>query len=244
FVSEGPSVYDALVAHRRESDPATEAWYLPDALGTTLGLTGGAGLLTDTFLYDAFGNALDRTGTTPTPYQYVGAYGYFTEPLPNLMLLWHRWYDAAAGRFVSRDPIGMRLWDDADSSVYVYGSQIPTGLTDATGTLPIAAIWDEFVAWTKDVGLVISGALAGLVLGEIWGEYLKHLAHECEKSAKAGMAAFDKAAERAWRYARPPYRNVRRCKDECFNIFAAHLKLRACIEGCESGGRDPRRKRL
>ncbi|MEN6344332.1 MAG: hypothetical protein ABFE16_03455, partial [Armatimonadia bacterium] len=38
FVSEGPSVYDALVAHRRESDPATEAWYLPDALGTTLGL--------------------------------------------------------------------------------------------------------------------------------------------------------------------------------------------------------------
>ncbi|MEN6545032.1 MAG: hypothetical protein ABFE07_03230, partial [Armatimonadia bacterium] len=101
FVSEGPSVYDALVAHRLESDPATQAWYLPDALGTTLGLTGGAGLLTDTFLYEAFGNTLHSSGIGGDPYNYVGAYGYYQDTFA-LHLLWHRWYDAAAGRFGSR----------------------------------------------------------------------------------------------------------------------------------------------
>ncbi|MEN6345622.1 MAG: RHS repeat-associated core domain-containing protein, partial [Armatimonadia bacterium] len=73
-------------------------------------------------------NTLHSSGTTPTPYQYVGAYGYFTEPLPNLMLLWHRWYDAGTGRFGSRDPIARQ-----GVGAYRYVWDAPTGLVDAGG---------------------------------------------------------------------------------------------------------------
>ncbi|MEN6346146.1 MAG: RHS repeat-associated core domain-containing protein, partial [Armatimonadia bacterium] len=74
-------------------------------------------------------NTLHSSGTTPTPYQYVGAYGYFTEPLPNLMLLWHRWYDAGTGRFGSRDPIarqGVGAYPSVRNSPVRYCD--PTGL--------------------------------------------------------------------------------------------------------------------
>ncbi|MEN6347464.1 MAG: RHS repeat-associated core domain-containing protein, partial [Armatimonadia bacterium] len=70
--------------------------------------------------------------TTPTPYQYVGAYGYLTEPLPNLMLLWHRWYDAGVGRFGSRDPIARQgvgayryVWDRPSDFVDPGGDVAP-----------------------------------------------------------------------------------------------------------------------
>jgi len=41
-----------------------------------------------------------------TPYGYKGQWGYYTDGETGLLLLTHRYYDPATGRFLTRDPIG------------------------------------------------------------------------------------------------------------------------------------------
>ena len=47
---------------------------------------------------------ISRTGTTPTPFGFVGKWQYQTDNDSGLMLLGHRYYDASVGRFISSDP--------------------------------------------------------------------------------------------------------------------------------------------
>jgi RHS repeat-associated protein len=61
-------------------------------------------MTTDAVLYDAFGMTVSRTGTTATPFGFVGAQGYQSDADSGLQLLGHRYYDASIGRFLSSDP--------------------------------------------------------------------------------------------------------------------------------------------
>ncbi len=49
---------------------------------------------------------VSRTGTTPTPFGFVGGAQYQTDPDSGLMLLGNRYYDSSIGRFITQDPIG------------------------------------------------------------------------------------------------------------------------------------------
>ena len=70
---------------------------------------------------------MSRTGTTPTPFGFVGAAQYQTDAHSGLQLLGHRYYDASIGRFISSDPIqdGMN-W-------YAYCENNPTARVDPLG---------------------------------------------------------------------------------------------------------------
>lgn len=91
---------DKLVLQYSETGGARH-YPLYDALGSVTGLTDAGGALTDTFDYDAFGRVLARTGTTETPFQYVGGYGYYTSE-QGLINAWHRWYMPEIGKWLSR----------------------------------------------------------------------------------------------------------------------------------------------
>jgi RHS repeat-associated protein len=54
--------------------------------------------------FDAQGDPSNPT--IGTPYQCLGAYGSYADSETGLVLLGQRYYDPAAGRFVTRDPIG------------------------------------------------------------------------------------------------------------------------------------------
>ncbi|MEN6343704.1 MAG: hypothetical protein ABFE16_00265, partial [Armatimonadia bacterium] len=106
YHNEGPSIYAPLVGSCRSDGGGSMDWHLFDALGSTIGMTDNTGGLIGSRLYEAFGNALHSSGIGGDPYNYVGAYGYYQDTFA-LHLLWHRWYDAATGRFLSRDPVGL-----------------------------------------------------------------------------------------------------------------------------------------
>ncbi len=53
------------------------------------------------------------TGTTPTPFGFVGKGQYQTDSDSGLQLLGHRYYDASIGRFISSDPVKEGLLIDA-----------------------------------------------------------------------------------------------------------------------------------
>ena len=52
-------------------------YYHFDQQGSTLFLTGNNGMVTDTYIYDDWGNLVDKTGSTLQPFKYIGKYGYY-----------------------------------------------------------------------------------------------------------------------------------------------------------------------
>jgi RHS repeat-associated protein len=70
---------------------------------------------------------VSRTGTTPTPFGFVGSGQYQTDNDSGLMLLGHRYYDASVGRFISSDPA------KAGDNWYAYCDNNPLSGTDPEG---------------------------------------------------------------------------------------------------------------
>ncbi len=96
-----------------------------DSLGSVRGTVSGTGALTATASYDAWGNPATSGGlTASTPFGYAGAY---TDP-DGLIYLLNRYYDPAAGAFISVDPAISQT-----NQPYAYAGDNPVSRTDPTG---------------------------------------------------------------------------------------------------------------
>jgi len=74
--------------------------------------------------------------STPTPFAYKGQWGYYTDVETGILLLTHRSFDAATGRFLTRDPIGL------EGSINLYAT-VGNGVImrrDPSGRLAIGVI--------------------------------------------------------------------------------------------------------
>jgi RHS repeat-associated protein len=123
-LKDGAAVYTPGTSERRGS---TSSFYHADALGSTRNITNSSQSTTDTMLTDAFGNSLNRTGSNPTPFGFAGEWQYQADSQSGLMLLGNRYYDAEAGRFISKDPI-----KDGDNW-YAYCNNNPLKWIDPSG---------------------------------------------------------------------------------------------------------------
>ena len=100
----------------------TPSFYGYDGFGTVRQLTNSTGTITDTYDYDAFGNKINSTGTTPNSYLYRGE--QFDSDL-GLYYLRARYYNPLTGRFMSRDPESGNYRDPATLHKYVYAGSDP-----------------------------------------------------------------------------------------------------------------------
>ncbi|MGA8672386.1 MAG: RHS repeat-associated core domain-containing protein [Terracidiphilus sp.] len=85
---------------------------------------------TVTYDYDAFGNKINSTGTTPNSYLYRGE--YFDSDL-GLYYLRARYYNPLTGRFMNRDPKSENRWDPRSLHRYLYTAADPINGKDPTG---------------------------------------------------------------------------------------------------------------
>src|ERR1700687_799638 len=97
-----PQQYGNLVSSRISG---TTSYHQLDALGSTRQLTNSGGTTTDTMIYDAWGNTLNRTGTTGTPRLWVGELTYYFDGETNLVWVAVRAYEPAIARWCSMDPL-------------------------------------------------------------------------------------------------------------------------------------------
>jgi RHS repeat-associated protein len=143
YVWEGNSYYSPLMYSLIGG-----AWryHFYDGLGSTrqLMLHASPYTVTDTYSYEAFGNLMSSSGTTPNPYRYVGSLGYY-QTGNDLMHLGARYYMPEVGRFVQEDP------SRQDANPYAYVASNPVLMTDASGLL------------TPDCGLCIACVTATIV---------------------------------------------------------------------------------
>ncbi len=123
----------------------------------------------------AWGNLL--SGGDPTdPCGYRAQFGYYTDHETGLILCGHRYYDPVAGRWLTRDPIGVA----GGMNLYAYCGGDAVGGVDPEGTS--FGTWLDGIAWDKIWWQTVGGAAGGLVMGiggrQVW------IAYKCYKASK------------------------------------------------------------
>jgi RHS repeat-associated protein len=108
----------------------TPSFYGYDGMGSVRQLTNSAGATTDTYEYDAFGNEIASTGTTPNNYLYRGEQ---YDPSLGLYYLRARWYNPLTGRFLSRDPAHGHIAVPRTLHKYAYAGDDPVDRVDPGG---------------------------------------------------------------------------------------------------------------
>ena len=108
----------------------TPRFYEYDAGGSVRQLTDSSDSATDTYAYDAFGNKLNSTGTTPNNYLYRGE--QYDSDL-GLQYLRERYYNPTTGRFVSKDPYAADTSNPVTLHKYLYTGANPVSWRDPSG---------------------------------------------------------------------------------------------------------------
>jgi RHS repeat-associated protein len=127
YVNE-PGTYTNLVS-QKDLTTGEKSYPLYDAVGSTRAVTDSNGDVADTFVYDAWGNVLDRTGATEIPFQYVGKYGYYRDEETVAYYVMLRLYSSTIIRWISLDPIRQ----PPVLSYYAYSHNTPLRFIDPGG---------------------------------------------------------------------------------------------------------------
>jgi len=98
-------------------------YYLQDSMGSVIGATGSAGTSTASVKYDSFGEVVSATGTAASSTSVGGDFrlhGMWLDEVSGLYHVRARTYDAATGRFLSRDPVAGVMRAPESMNPYVF----------------------------------------------------------------------------------------------------------------------------
>src|SRR5438445_5573299 len=126
-----PQQYGNLVSSRISG---ATSYHHFDALGSTRQLTNAAGSVTDTAIYDAWGNVVVRTGSTALALLWVGELGYYYDSETGLDYVRARSYGPAEARWLTPD-----LTFVYGPGAYVYILNRPSRAVDPSG---MELCWD------------------------------------------------------------------------------------------------------
>ena len=123
-LTDSSATYTPGISERRSG---ASKFFHSDRLGTNVAETNSSQSVTATKTYDAFGLLTSTTGSSASPFGFVGQQGYQEDNDSGLKLLGHRYYDPSTGRFLTRDPAkDGRNW-------YEYCANNPLRAVDPSG---------------------------------------------------------------------------------------------------------------
>jgi len=113
----------------------TPSFYGYDGHGNVRFLTNTSGTAGNTYQFDAFGNQIASTGTTPNNYLFSGE--QYDSGL-SLLYLRARYYRMPTGRFLTRDPVEGNCCSPLRFNPYIYAVDDPANRLDPSGRQDIA----------------------------------------------------------------------------------------------------------
>jgi RHS repeat-associated protein len=120
-----------------QSRSGTKSFYLYDGLGTTKALTDSNGVVTDRYIYDAYGNILSSTRTTLNSYLYTGE--QFDKNLGQYYLR-DRYYSQGVGRFSRVDTFEGNIYNPLSLNKYLYTHGNPVNGIDPSGMFNLSDV--------------------------------------------------------------------------------------------------------
>ena len=116
-----------------ENRNGVERDYLPDPQGNTVALLDNTQTKPDTFTYWPYGELVNRTGATPTPFQYGGSWGYYTDSGRNVYI-GMPYYNNGNSRWSSQTILRN---NNGAVNTYLYALSSPTDKLYRSGTLEL-----------------------------------------------------------------------------------------------------------
>jgi large repetitive protein len=129
-----------------------DRFYHYDGHGSTSELTDAAGLVTDEYSYEAFGNLIASTGIGVNPFLYTGE-AWDSET--GMEYLRARYYMPGIGRFLNMDMHPGNNQIPLTLNKYLYGNANPVMFVDPSGEFGIVSV---------SISICIAGALASVAI--------------------------------------------------------------------------------
>jgi RHS repeat-associated protein len=147
---------DELLAMLRSS---TTSYYEADGLGSITSLSNAAGALAQTYTLDSFGNQTASSGSLTNSFRYTGRE---LDTETNLYFYRARYYDPTAGRFISEDPLGVRVGINR----FQYVANAPTNFVDPSGLCKISVGHHSVLTMLPTCGPPIKFEHTYIVIGD------------------------------------------------------------------------------
>ena len=145
------------------SRPGEKHYYLHDGHGSVRALSDADGQVTDTYLYDAFGNLLTKTGTTANDFLYTGEQ---FDANTGFYYLRARYMNPSMGTFTSPDAYAGTIFDPVSLHKYLYANANPVMNRDPSGYVTYGELLGA-MAINAVLGAAIGG-LSGLILNVLY----------------------------------------------------------------------------
>ena len=156
-------------------------YYHSNELGSTIALTDASGTPTDQFAYMPYGYA-KHTGSTDTPFQWLGGYGVYYDADTQLHLTLYRAYSCHLKRFMQADPLGI----DGGSNVYMMANLNPLWFIDPYGLCPEDVTYGfGLLDYAEDVDNFLIGEVDALI------SFIEGAAYFAMNPSEATMAAME-----------------------------------------------------
>jgi len=136
-------------------------YYVYDGHGSVRHLTDADGTVTDSYIYDAFGNLKDHLGDSDNRYLYAGEQ---YDPDAGLYYLRARYYDPGSGRFMTHDPHPGNPDEPVTLHRYLYAGTNPVMYGDPSG---------EFMSLSEAGAAFVTVT----TLNMLWSQSTAFLAH-------------------------------------------------------------------
>src|SRR5262249_32074261 len=121
-----------------------------DGHGSVRFLTDSTGAVTDTYDYDAFGNLINSTGTTPNNYLFAGEQ---FDPALGVYYNRARYYDERSGRFWTMDKFEGGFFDPPSLHKYLYANANPISKVDPSGNETLGEVVQAASIYLRNVAL-------------------------------------------------------------------------------------------
>jgi RHS repeat-associated protein len=138
-----------------------QSFYHVDGLGSTRALTDMLGVVTDRYVYEAFGRTIGQTGSTANSYLFAGEQ---RDAGLGLDYLRARYLNVGAGRFNARDSFAGMLQSPKSLNHYSYANDNPVMGTDPSGHVTLG----ELVATVTIIDILATTTLGILNRGHSW----------------------------------------------------------------------------
>jgi RHS repeat-associated protein len=150
-------------------DTSGKSFYHVDGLGSTRALTNTSGLVTDRYIYDAFGRTIGQVGSTGNVYLFAGEQRDFNVGLDYLRA---RYLSPTNGRFIGRDVFRSEPTSPITLHRYTYASLNPVNYTDPSGNFTLtelsAAVTIQGILSELLFTTLLPAAATGSLVGFVW----------------------------------------------------------------------------